>query len=92
MPIKLHTCCAFDVAHLYDAGGIKRPLVRWVLRLAYFIAVVKYTIVLEVKGDFLTSRSKQYKFSFTNIYRHFVGTKPVCYFLNFGVNPFYQDG
>ena len=56
---------------------------RWVLRLAYFIAVVKYTFVLKVKGDFFTSGSKQYIFSFTNIYGHFVGTEPVCYFLNF---------
>ena len=65
---------------------------RWVLRLAYFIAIEKYTFVLKVKWDFLSSGSKQYIFSFTNIYRHFVGTEPVSYFLNFEVNPIYQGG
>ena len=27
--IRLHTCCAFQVAHLYDAGVISRPYVTF---------------------------------------------------------------
>ena len=29
MPIKLHTCCAFDVAQHNEAGGIRRPFVSF---------------------------------------------------------------
>ena len=27
VPIKMHTCCTFDVAHLYEAVRIRRPFV-----------------------------------------------------------------
>ena len=27
VPIKLHTCCTFDVAYYNEAGGIRRPFV-----------------------------------------------------------------
>ena len=29
VPIKLHTCCAFDAAHFYEAVGIRRPFVSF---------------------------------------------------------------
>ena len=29
VPIKLHTCCAFDVAQHNEAGGIRRPFVSF---------------------------------------------------------------
>ena len=55
--IKLHICCAFDVAHLYKAGGIRRPFVSFPAK--FLVMMQKRVTLRTVLGHLKLSDPQQ---------------------------------